>query len=297
MKEKIKGFRGSITLSGGRIGVLLIHSLGGNPQELRFVAQSLGQQGFTVYCPLLPGLGGSTDVLGLSSWRDWYKAIEIAHDDLKEHCDIIFVGGLSAGAILSLRLARERPSEVHGLILYAPTLWPNGWAVPKSLYLFRFIYTKWFARFFHLQQRAPYGIKDDRIRKFVLESFRNDERPLEDLFGRGGGLMFEFMKLTKDVYKRLSHIKQETALFHSKEDDISDFSNALTLQRKIAGPLEVTVLNDCFHMITLDRQRSIVVDRTINFIKRMAKEIDEKNTLQSLKQNNLQRPENLESAS
>lgn len=297
LKEKIKGFRGSICHEGGRVGVLLIHSLGGNPQELRFVAQALGQQGYTVYCPLLPGLGGSTDVLGLSSWRDWYKAMEIAHDELKAHCDTIFVGGLSAGAILSLRLARERPSEVTGILLFAPTIWPNGWAVPRSLYLFKLITTKWFARLFHLKQRPPYGIKDERIRKFVLESFRTDERPLEDLFGRGGGPMFEFMKLSREVCKNLSLIKQDSALFHSREDDISDFSNALTLQARIGGSLEVTVLNDCFHMITLDRQRAVVADRSIEFIRRKVHQLEEKNAVQNLIQDNLQSAGSIESAS
>lgn len=279
---KINSFRGSLVIPGGRVGVLLIHCLGGNPQELRFVANMLAQQGYTVYCPLLPGLGGCTDIMGLSSWKDWYKAIEIAHDQLKSVCDTVIVGGLSAGAILSLRLARERASDIHGVLLFAPTFWPNGWAIPRSLQLFKLVKTKWFARLFHFQQRAPFGIKDERIRKFVLESFRADELPIEDLFGRGGGLMLEFMRLAKDVRKGLSKIKQDTAIFHPREDDQSDFCNTTLLQTKLGGLVETTVLDDSYHLVTLDRQRAIVADRAVEFTKRVVQKVQEKSALQIL---------------
>lgn len=281
-KDKFTGFRGSLVIPGGRVGVLLIHSLGGNPVELRFVAQGLARQGYTVYCPLLPGLGGGTDVSGLSTWQDWYRAIETAHDELKQRCDVILVGGLSAGGMLALRLARERPEHVQGVMLFAPTIWPNGWAVPRSFYLFKLVHQKWFARLFHFRQRAPYGIKDERIRNFVIESFKSDERPIEDLFGRGGGLVFEFTKLAREVRKGLGRIKQDTAIFHPRQDDQSSLWNALTLQSKLGGLVECTVLDDCYHMVTLDRQRSIVVDRAVEFATRLTQRLEEKAAVQQL---------------
>jgi carboxylesterase len=275
-KEKINAFRGSVVIPGGKIGVLLVHSLGGNPVELRFVAQGLARQGYTVYCPLIPGLGGSTDAMGLSSWKDWYAALEEAHDELKAHCDVIIVGGLSAGAMLALRLARERGEQVDGLLLFAPTIWPNGWAIPLHFNLFALIYHKWFASLLRLRQRAPYGIKDERIRNFVIDSFRSEGRPLEDLFGRGGGLVWEFKSRARDVKRRLSEIRQQAAIFHPREDDQSDISNAFKLQRKLGGMVEMTVLEDSYHMVTLDRQRVLVVDRTVDFVRRLTQKIEEK---------------------
>lgn len=283
-KDKFTGFRGSLVIPGGRIGVLLVHSLGGNPIELRFVAQGLARQGYTVYCPLLPGLGGGTDVSGLSSWRDWYRALETAHDDLKARCDTILVGGLSAGAMLALRLARERPDDVQGIMLFAPTIWPNGWAVPKSFHLFRLVTQKWFARLFHFRQRPPYGIKDERIRKFVLESFKGDERPIEDLFGRGGGLVYEFSNLSREVRRGLGRIRQDTAIFHPRHDDQSSLKNAMIIQRDLGGLVEVTVLDDCYHMVTLDRQRTVVVDRAVDFAVRLNKRLEEREAVRRLVQ-------------
>src|SRR5262245_15498044 len=163
--EKMKTAWGSIFVPGGRNGVLLVHSLGGSPLELKFVANALAQSGYTVYCPLLPGLAGGTDVSGLSTWQDWYASLEQAHDDLLKHCDTVIAGGVSAGTMLALRLAALRPEKINGLMLFSPTIWPNGWAIPWYFSLFRLINHRWFARLFHFQARMPHGIKDDRLRK------------------------------------------------------------------------------------------------------------------------------------
>ena len=281
-KDKINAYRGSLVIPGGRVGVLLVHSLGGNPVELRFVAQGLARAGCTVYCPLVPGLGGGTDESGLSSWQDWYSALEGAHDELKAHCDVVIAGGISAGSMLSLRLARERSKEIDGLLLFAPTIWPNGWAIPLHFILFKLVYHKWVASLMRLRQRAPYGIKDERIRNFVIDSFRSEDRPLEDLFGRGGGLVWEFKSLTRDVRRRLGEITQHAAIFHPRHDDQSDISNAFRLQRDLGGQVEMTVLEDSYHMVTLDRQRSTVVDRAVEFVQRLTAKLDEKAAVERL---------------
>lgn len=281
--EQIKTHPGSFVIPGGRVGVLLVHSLGGTPIELRFVAQALARCGYTVYCPLLPGLGGGTDVLGLSSWKDWYAAIESAHDQLKQHCDIVLVGGISAGGILALRLAAKRPDSVHGVMLFAPTIWPNGWAIPWYFNLFRIVRFKHFARLFHFRQRAPFGIKDERIRRFVVESLKDQDRAIEDLFGRGGGIVLEFNRLVREVKRLLGGIRQQTLIFHPREDDQSDLKNAVMLQRKLGGLVETCVLEDSYHMVTLDRQRTYVVDRTVEFAVRVTQRLEEAEAVQRIK--------------
>jgi carboxylesterase len=185
--------------------------------------------------------------------------------------------------MLALRLARERADDVHGLILFAPTIWPNGWAIPRHFNFFKLVRHKWVAGFFRFQQRAPFGIKDERIRNFVIESFKSDDRPIEDLFGRGGGLVWEFKALAKDVKSRLGEIGQHTLILHPRDDDQSNFSNAVMLQRKLSGVVETTVLDDSYHMVTLDRQRSLVVDRTVEFAQRLAQHIEEKAAVARLK--------------
>ncbi len=274
-QDKVHTHRGGASGTRNRVGVLLIHSLGGTPIELRFVAHALSRAGYVVHSPVLSGLAGGTDVSGLSSWKDWYAAVEHAHDELAKECDVILVGGLSAGAMLALKLAAQRPDMVRGLMLFAPTLWPNGWAIPWYFHFFRLVHYKWFARLFHFRQRDPYGIKDERIRNFIIETLKSENRSIEDMFGRGGGMVLEFRRLVQTVSKLLGSITQQTLIFHPRDDDQSALGNAITLQRQLGGPVEMHVLDDSYHMVTLDRQRALVVDRSVDFATRIARRLED----------------------
>jgi carboxylesterase len=257
-----------IDIAGGRVGILLVHGLGGTPVEFRFLADGLAAAGHTVSVPLLYGHGGSDRLLNTTTWNDWYGTVQEAHDKLKAKCDVVVAGGLSVGVLLALHLASERPRDVHALMLFSPTFWPNGWAIPKAFHLFRlFVRFKWFANLFHLHEVPPYGIKDERIRRFVLDSLQNDadKRSLDDIFGRRGGTILEFRWLADKVRRELGGIRQPALIFHPRTDDQSDLSNTILLQRSLGGLVETMVLNDSYHMLILDRQRTLVVARAVEF--------------------------------
>lgn len=262
-----RGLNGAIQLDGGRVGILLVHGLGGTPVELRFLAQLLNREGFTVHCPLLKGHGGSDLLLNTTTWQDWYKSVADAHEALAARCDVVLVGGISAGSMLSVHLAAERPDQVDGLLLMSPTFWPNGWAIPGAIHLFRLIRQKWLANLFSFSVRQPFGIKDERTRRFVIESLTRDGRDMRDVFGRRGGTLFEFNRMVGAAKRLFSQIRQPTMIIHSREDDQSNISSALTLQRCFAGPVEAVILDDCYHMIVLDRQRVQVAERATAFAK------------------------------
>ena len=64
-------------------------------------------------------------------------------------------------------------------------------------------------------------------------------------------------------------VKLHTLIFHPRHDDQSDIKNTMALQRRLGGLVEVSVLDDSYHLVTLDRQRGYVVERTMEFVDRL----------------------------
>ncbi len=250
---------------GGKTGFLLIHGLSGTPVELRYIANGLMRAGHTVYCPQLAGHCGTLEALTSTTWHDWYDSVETALKRMSERCDHVFVGGLSMGAILALRLAAQHPNIVKGTMLYAPTLELDGWGVPWYGRLFRIVLQKSVANLIWFSERPPYGIKDQRLRAIIAEAIHSGDPSKAGFLSIPGGPMFELRKLVKAVKSDLSSITQPALILHPRQDDRASLRNAHYLEWNLGGRVETVVLEDSYHVITLDRQRDVVLEKTLNF--------------------------------
>jgi carboxylesterase len=258
---------------GGPVGVLLVHGLCGTPAEMRFVANTLARSGHTVFCPQLAGHGGSDDAVRETTFEEWYRSVEEALIEMRETCSTVIVGGLSTGAVLALLLAARHPDKVQGLTLFAPTLWLDGWSVPWYARLFKLVGFKALANLFTFPDREPHGIKDDRIRDFFAKLLFAGEGNSAGIPCTPGGAVLEHRWLVDAVKPLLGQIEQPALIIHPREDDLAGLSNTAHLQRKLAGIVDTVVLNDCYHNLTIDRQRHIVAERTRAWVARIAEEI------------------------
>lgn len=265
-----RGDNKSILYSGAsgreQTGILLIHSIGGSPGELRSVAAGLADRGYTVSCCQLAGHGGSEEDLLISRWPDWYASAEQALAELEKHCNVVVVGGLSGGSILALRLAALNPTRIHGLCLFAPTLRYDGWAIPWYSFLLMLGVRAPFLRRMRFTDPPPYGIKDEATRAMIADIMHAGESDETGAHSTSLGTLQESHWLVRDVVRRLSSIKAPAIIIHPREDDISDLSNAIFLQRRLGGLVECWVLDDSYHLITVDRQRDVVMNRTADFV-------------------------------
>lgn len=255
---------------GKRVGVLLLHGLCGSPAEMRFVANGLQRAGYDVECPELAGHGGTAERLAASRWQDWYQSAEDAFDALEARCDEVVVGGLSTGAVLALMLAANRGARVAATLLFAPTLWLNGWSIPWYARLFTLVRHKWLARFVWFPAAQNNGIKDDRVRAFVRSALdcaaRNGRAPTHT----PGEAVLERRWLAEATLRCLGRVRQPALIVHPREDDYAGLSNAWHLQRHLAGAVDMCVLEDSFHYVTVDRQRHVVLARALEFLGRVA---------------------------
>ena len=247
----------------GRTGALLLHGLGGTPVEMRFVALALARAGITVACPQLAGHSGSVEELKASTWRDWLASAEAALDELRQRCDAVIVGGLSMGAVLALMLAAERKDDVDGVACYAPTLRLDGWGIPWYARLFDLVPSKAIANWFDFAEREPYGVKDPRVRALVAMAIESGDSATAGMLSVPGGAMLELRYLVNAIRPRVPEIRQPTLLVHPREDDRANIENSFWLQQNLGGSVDMVVLDDSYHIVTVDRQRHIVAERTV----------------------------------
>ncbi len=264
----------SIFHDGGDTGVLLIHGLGGTPIEMRFVAQGLARAGYTVYCCQLAGHCGSPDQLRVSHREEWRASVLAALDRLKSCCSTILVGGLSMGAILALDVAERRPDDVQGLLLFAPSLKLDGWAMGwMSRHILPLVRPTPYCSKVFMKEHEPYGLKDERIRAFVVSGMQSGDSSAAGAFSTPLHSFAHFSALSANVKRRLPRIKAPALILHPREDDMASLENAIQIQRRLSGIVELVVLDDSYHIITLDRQRHLVVDRSVAFIRGLERQL------------------------
>jgi Esterase/lipase len=251
---------------GSRIGVMLVHGLAGTPVELKAIAKRLNRYGFSVLCPLLAGHCSSEADLVATAWSDWTNSMEHAHACMAEHMDALFVGGLSAGAVLSLYMAQRKPEGVRGLALYSTTLRWDGWSIPKLRFLLPLVLRlPYIGKRYRFEEVYPYGIMNEKLRTRIHALMHSGDSAAAGLASTPGTSLRELWRLVDIVKKNLNKTFTPALLVHAKNDDIADLGNALYVKKHLAGPSELLLLENSYHMITLDQERNTVCDATAAF--------------------------------
>ncbi|OGL53316.1 MAG: hypothetical protein A3G31_07335 [Candidatus Schekmanbacteria bacterium RIFCSPLOWO2_12_FULL_38_15] len=252
-----------INLNGGENAVLLIHGLSGSPFEMNYLAKKLHKEGFSVSVPCLAGHGSSLSDLSNASWKDWHKSILNTFHILKETHDKVFVSGLCMGAVLALYTACELGSEVSAISLMSTTLFYDGWSIPWYRIFIPLAYYTPLRYFYSYREKEPYGIKNALLRKHVVrlmneKNIAHTKIPFK--------CFYELLEFSKMVRKLLPKIEIPTLILHSLEDDVASIRNADFVEKNIGSDrVRKILIDDCYHMITVDNKRELVSQETINF--------------------------------
>ncbi|GGE04467.1 carboxylesterase [Aureimonas endophytica] len=253
---------------GGDAALLLVHGLGGTPAEMKLVGRRIAQAGFTVHGLKLPGHCGTEADLLATRWTDWAEATVAAAERLTRRHEKVFVGGLSMGALLALHAAAELGPALRGTLLYSPTLFYDGWSIPRGHVLLPPALALGFGRFYRFREAHPYGLKDDRLRERIVAAMTKGRSEEAGLLDTPGQSLHQLLKLIRAVKARLPAIAVPSLIVQAVEDDVSSPRNARYLQRRLGGPAEIEFLHDSYHMITVDRERDRVADLSLAFLRR-----------------------------
>ena len=265
--------RAEFQFKGDRRGVLLVHGLTGTPAEMLLLGKRMHREGFTVHGVQLAGHCGDEADLLATSWRDWYASVEHAATRLRGEVDHLFVAGLSMGALLALLLAAERPDLVDGVGVLGATFRYDGWNMPtiaRLSFLLPLIKRLGLARTRSFQEEAPFGLRDERIRAQISGAMLRGDSAVAGLPGNPWHSLADLHLLSARVRRRLRNVNSPCLIAHAAEDDIAHVRNAYLVASRVSAPVELLLLHESYHMITLDRERRLLADRLIGFFARIA---------------------------
>jgi carboxylesterase len=171
------------------------------------------------------------------------------------------------GAILAARLAACEPERVCGVIMLAPTLWYDGWSIPWYSFFLKWVIKTPMGRRYRFVEAEPYGVKDERIRRILVRALASGQSVDAGLPATPSLALRELWRLVAELNPWLSQIKQRVLIVQAREDDVASIKNTEYLQRHLGGPVETLILDDSYHLITIDRQRSLVMKRAVEFVK------------------------------
>lgn len=261
---------------GSDTAVLLMHGITGTPSEMRTFGKGLNEAGFSVLCNTLPRHCESLGELKKVTWQEIYAACEKDFKSLKKEYKRVFVGGLSMGALMAMHIAYNCPSEVSGIIALAPTLFYDGWALHKGKILMEiFWHIPWVRFSMNIREAWPYGLKDEHLRSNIERFYKNanarefDKKVL--LFGSPFfplASLYQHHLFVNVVKKELTLIKNPIIIIHAKEDDMTSLKNAEFVYKSISSARKsLVVLNDSYHMITIDREKDKVIEESVQFVR------------------------------
>ena len=144
--------------------------------------------------------------------------------------------------------------------------------MPWYTKLFSLVRSRWMANLMEFPDGEFLGIKCPRVREFVRAALAASDGSDLGTVGTPGAMVLEHRRMVAAAKKILDKVQQPTLIIHSRQDDYADLNNAMYLRGELTGAEDLVVLEDSYHMVTLDKERHVVVERTRAFIDRVADE-------------------------
>lgn len=242
---------------GGEVGVLLCHGFTGSPQSLRPWAEYLAERGLTVSLPLLPGHGTRWEDMQLTGWPDWYAEVDRELRALRDRCAQVFVAGLSMGGALALRLAARHGDAVSGVVVVNPANKVHGlsaYALPVARHLVRS--TKGIAS--DIAKEGSVELGYDRVPLHAAHSLRNFFRMVDG---------------------ELPQVTQPLLLLRSPQDHVvPPADSARILGRVSSMDVREILLEQSYHVATLDHDADRIFEESHSFIGRLAPSVGKEGT-------------------
>ncbi len=243
-----------IFLKGGDRACLLIHGLTGSPSEMQFLAERLNAAGYTVKAPLLPGHGTCIKDLNNTTWYKWVGTVSEELVRMSERHENVYVAGQSMGGIMTLMLASLHGNLIQACAVFSTPLWFKPFAARYLL---------------PLLGRTPLAQMIGDLPSTPGEDVKEPQGAPHFSYGRNSiPATYSLLELMSLIRKKsfLSTIKTPMLIMQSTQDIFIHPGSAIRIYESISSAKKkIIMLNDCYHAITADKERSKVADAMIEF--------------------------------
>lgn len=238
--------------------VVLIHGLLSTPREFGLITLPLQSRGVPLIIPKIPGY---TDA-DRSQFVNWEAWVEAASDAIRELVGVdqpFVLGGLCSGGMVAAAVAAKGEFNIQSLVMMSPSFGYDGWA-RTAWWRWRGLgYALGLDRWISIKESPPYGIKNEKIRKWV-------ERDMQQRATSAAGpstlplwAIHQSERMMNHVVRQFPRLRIPTVVMHSRLDEIC----SLDIVRRVfetlpSGPNRLVVLENSYHMITIDNDRQQV---------------------------------------
>lgn len=233
--------------AGSDVGCLLVHGYTGSPHSMRYLAEYLAEQGgLTVSVPRLPGHGTAPEEMAGTTADEWLGAARAALQDLNLRCSRVFVVGLSMGGTLALHLAATQQQDVHGVVPINAPLFLDS--------------PQFAAAAFNpeLPELLPAPGSDIKRQGVAELSYQAAPRATAK----------ELFALVATTRELAPVIQCPLLAFYSRDDHVVPPANGPYLLDRVASTDKALVmLEDSYHVATMDNDRELIAKRTLEFVR------------------------------
>ncbi len=248
------------------VGCLLLHGLTGTPHEMAPIAAALRGR-YPLWLARIAGHDTRCEDLGATTWRDWYASARRGADALLAVTPRIVVVGLSMGALLAMRLAVELPREVAGVALLSPAVALGG-RVPRWLRRPLAVLGLLDARFALAHAGVSRIVLTKGLSDIADAAVRADHPGYRQVPLRA---LLNLVALQRMAAVDLAKVTQPALVIHAAHDHTCPVDAARALYARLgASDKRLVILEESFHVVTVDRESARVRDEVAAFVDRVA---------------------------
>ncbi|QWE31461.1 alpha/beta hydrolase [Polynucleobacter sp. Adler-ghost] len=244
------------------MAVVFLPGLQGSMLELGSIPKAIKKLGHTSCIPRIHGYSAQS---GFDTFDIWLSELDTVVNLLLENHDQVCLVGLSMGATLAIAYEADYQKGLP-VVALSPVFAFDGWSVPwyyPLLYVvFKLGITNW-----HYKESQPYGLRNPEVRRRVAKQILEQETTEVGSASLSAKHLYQSLCLIEFAKKILQDFRSDLKIICSIDDDVVAPTTIDWISKSISSSTcKIIWLGGSYHIITLDNEREIVVNESVEFI-------------------------------